>query len=84
MLDRAVLAGGVDSLEDDQDAMLALGPEAVLEVRQPGEPKLELLGGGLLGVPVGCRRIDAGELDPRPGTYPECLPEVAGLSDHRL
>jgi hypothetical protein len=29
-------------------------------------------------MPVGCRRIDAGELDPRPGTNPECLPEVAG------
>ena len=78
MLDRAVLAGGVDSLEDDQHPMLALGPETVLEVRQPGKPKLELLGGGLLCMPVGCRRIDLGELDSRPGTNPEGLPEVAG------
>ena len=46
--DRAVLAGGVDPLEDDQDGVLGLGVDAVLEVRQPGEVGRENLVGLLL------------------------------------
>ncbi len=77
MLDSPVLARGIDTLENDQDAMLALGPETVLKVRQPGKPEPNVFSGGLLGVPVRCCWIDPGKLDPRPGTNAQCIAEAA-------
>ena len=76
--ERAVLAGGVDSLEDDEDLMLALGPEPVLEIRQPGEAGLELLGRGVLRPPVGRRRIDLRQVDARARTDAEGGAQVGG------
>ena len=53
MVDGAVLARGIDALEDDQDRMLGFGPQAVLEPGQAGEAGRQLLLGSLLGVAVG-------------------------------
>ncbi len=66
LLDGAVLAGGIDALQDDQHRSLRLGPEAILQVGQP----LELLRGGFLGgsfLPApGGRRIDLRQVDACP------------------
>ena len=63
MLDRAVLAGRVDPLEDDQDGMFLFGPQPVLERGQPIEAASQLRRGRRLGPPVGIAGIDVRELD---------------------
>ncbi len=77
LLDRAVLAGGIDALEDDEDRTFRLGPEPVLEVGQA----VELARGGGLGtglVPAeGLAEIALGETDSRPGVDAELAAEVA-------
>ena len=78
VLDRAVLAGRVDPLEDDQDRVLLLGPEPVLEVGQAVEALLELAAGRRLVAAVGRAGVDVGEADLRAGLDPEELAEGRG------
>ena len=64
MLDRAVLAGGVDALQDDEDGMLRLGPDPVLEIRQAVEPALQVVRGVSLRVAVRVIRVEIGQTNP--------------------
>ena len=82
--ERSVFARGVESLEDDEHLVLALGPETVLEIGQPGQAELELVGRGLLRVPVGRRRIHFRELDAGAGANAERIAQRGGRSGHRL
>ena len=85
--ERAVLAGGVDSLEDDEHLVLALGPESVLEIGQSLEPGLELRGRGLFRPAVRRRGIELREVEALTRTNAEGSAQVGGgggRSGHRL
>jgi hypothetical protein len=72
--DRAVLAGRVDPLEHDEDAALALRPEAILQVGQPFETGGELLVRGLFRVAVRRGRVDLCQIDPPADGHPKRVP----------
>ena len=74
VLDRAVLAGGVHRLEDQQQRPAILGVELVLQLGQQLDAGLqELLGVILLGHLVGVTGIDVLEREPLPGFDPVAL-----------
>ena len=75
---RAVLARGVDPLEDDEHLPPALRPEPVLEMRSAVQPRGELVAAAVLGVAVGRRRVDLREVDALAGTDAEGIAEVDG------
>jgi len=50
LLDNAVLAAGVEGLEDDQQGMLALGPQDLLQLGQAFDITLGVLSGLILVV----------------------------------
>jgi hypothetical protein len=84
VLDRAVLARRIDPLEDDENPLTSLGPDPILETRQSGEARIELLRRGRLRVAVDRRRIDRGEIDARAGVDAESVAKAGGRSGHRL
>ena len=82
LVDRAVLAGGIDALEDDEDRPLRLGPESILELPESHQ----LLRGGLgrvrLLVPVARAGIELRQADARAGPDAQGVPQV-GATGHR-
>jgi hypothetical protein len=89
VLDRAVLAGRVHGLEDQQQRPAILGVELVLQLRQQLDARPQELPGFILrGHLVGVAGIDVLEREPLPGFDPVTLDQqIAGLSAsvaHRL
>jgi len=58
-----VLPGGIDPLEHYQDPPPALRPQAILEIRQPGQARRQLGRGSLLLMAIRRRRIDPRKID---------------------
>ena len=81
---RPVLAGRVDPLEDDEDLVLALGPEPVLEVGQPVEARVQLRRGRLLRVAEGLGRVDLREIDAGAGSDAERVAQRVAPDDRAI
>ena len=83
LVDRAVLAGGIDALEDDEDRALRLRPEAVLEVGQAVQLLSERRCRRLLVPAVGLAVVPACEPDARAGLDAEGVAKVDPLGHGR-
>ena len=73
MLDRPVLARCVHPLEHDEDAALALGPEALLERGEAPDVGRDLGRRAVLVVPEGLAGVEGAEAHPCPGPYDELV-----------
>ena len=83
LVDRAVLAGGIDPLEHDEHRALRLRPQAILEVAQALHCCCVSSSAEALSWPVGRARIEPSEADARTGLDPEGVAQVGRLADGR-
>ena len=81
--DRAALARGIDALEDDQQPLPVLGPEAILERPEPLEVAGDQGLGLLLVVAMRRRRVDLLEVDVRARLHAEQVAERRSVG-HRV
>ena len=79
LLDRAVLAGGIDALEDDQDRLPRLGPQPVLEVGEVAHLPFELGLADALSKPIVAPGSIVREPDPGAWLDPEAVAQIGSI-----
>ncbi len=80
LVDRPVLAGGIDALEDHEHRVLRLGPEPVLQLAEPHELLRGRLGRRGLVAPVGSGGVELLEVDAGAGSDAQRVSQVGAVA----